>query len=110
MLTFIGLGSAVSSKDWSKAQVAQWLIQQRVFEAGEEHEAAAFVDAHGINGMALLELTEEDIVNELGMKLGPRKVLLKALRGIEESAVSQSKSKSNVSRQAFFPLILAVFV
>ena len=58
-----------------EVDVAAWLR-----ELGLERYAAAFLDAE-ITPEALPELTDADL-RELGLPLGPRKVVLKAIRGL----------------------------
>src|SRR5262245_13884573 len=58
-----------------EVEVAAWLR-----DLGMERYAAAFLDAE-ITPEALPELTEADL-RELGLPLGPRRVLLKAIRAL----------------------------
>ena len=58
-----------------EVDVAAWLR-----DLGLEHYATAFQDAE-ITAEALPELTDADL-RELGLPLGPRKVVLKALQAL----------------------------
>ena len=63
--------------------VAAWLR-----ELGLERYAPAFLDAE-ITPEALPELTDADL-RELGLPLGPRKVVLKAIRGLAGPAAVEA--------------------
>ena len=80
--------SGIPVKDWAKEQVAQWLAP--IFLDSEEQEVLLLVQKHSIDGAALLELTEEDMKNEMNISLGTRRRLIRALCNIEGSAAYMS--------------------
>jgi hypothetical protein len=75
------------SANSSKEDVAQWLIEEGVFEKGEMNQALRFVCKNGMNGRGLLALTEEDIKDELELPLAYKRLLLIALGNLEGSAI-----------------------
>jgi hypothetical protein len=69
----------------------QWLLKEHVFKQGEQNQALQFVRRNGLNGLSLLELTEENIQHQLELESGHKKRLLKSLGKLRESAACVSK-------------------
>ena len=83
-----------SPREWSPEDVVEFLTDPK--EVGLPQSAAAAFSANQIDGRALLELTTEEVRSELGLVLGHRKTLFRAISRLKAmSKVTATKADQN---------------
>ena len=83
-----------SPREWSPEDVVEFLTDPKA--VGLPQSAAAAFSANQIDGRALLELTTEEVRSELGLVLGHRKTLFRAISRLKAmSKVTATKADQN---------------
>lgn len=83
----------MSVRSWTKQDVSVWLKSNDTL-----CNLSDLFLKEDINGQALLDLTMEDMKDELGLSLGQRKLLIKL---IDELKSGQSSKESNEDKKLF---------
>ena len=73
-----------SPREWTPEDVVEFLTDPKA--VGLPQSAAAAFSANQIDGCALLELTTEEVRTELGLVLGHRKTLFRAINRLKATS------------------------